>query len=64
MSLIIECYHFYSYHVAILVKYKNLPTKEGDSMSNGPKFHSLGHDLSQILMKLLQMKGIYEIRLS
>ena len=34
------------------------------SMSNGPEFRRLGHDPSQILMKLFQMKGIYEIRLS
>ena len=33
-------------------------------MSDGPKFRKLGHDPSQILMKLFQMKGIYEIRLS
>ena len=33
-------------------------------MSNGPKFQRLGHDPSQILMKLFQMKGIYEKRLS
>ena len=33
-------------------------------MSNGPKLQRLGHDPSQILMKLFQMKGIYEIRLS
>ena len=36
----------------------------GHSMSNGPKFQSLGHDPSQILIKLFQIKGIYEIRLS
>ena len=33
-------------------------------MSNGPKFQRLGHDASQILMKLFLMKGMYEIRLS
>ena len=33
-------------------------------MSNGPEFQSLGHDPSQILMKLFQMKGINGVRLS
>ena len=36
----------------------------GHSMSNGPKFQRLGHDPSQILIKLFQMKGICEIGLS
>ena len=36
-------------------------SKQGHSISNGPKFQRLGHDPSQILMKLFQMKGIYEI---
>ena len=36
----------------------------GHSMSDGPKFQRLGHDLSQILMKLFQIKGLYEARLS
>ena len=36
----------------------------GHSMSNAPEFQRLGHDPSQILMKLFQIKGIYEIRLS
>ena len=33
-------------------------------MSNGPEFQSLGHDPSQIMIRLFQIKGIYEIRLS
>ena len=37
---------------------------KGHSMSNGPKFHRLRHDPSQILMKLLQSRGIYEVKLS
>ena len=37
--------------------------QKGHSMSDGPKFQRLGHDPSQILMKLFQMKGTYEIRL-
>ena len=35
----------------------------GHSMSNGWKFQGLGHDPSQILMKLFQMKDIYEIKI-
>ena len=38
--------------------------KLGHSMSNGSIFQRLRHDLSQILIKLFQMKVIYEIRLS
>ena len=32
------------------------------SMSNGPEFQRLGYAPSQILMKLFQVKSIYEIK--
>ena len=36
----------------------------GHFKSSGPKFQRLGHDSSQILIKVFQMKGIYEIKIS